>query len=167
VSSRLGGVTLTDATGTGRTVTDAEALCPSLVAVILAVPGPMAVTRPVRLAVATASLSLAHVTTRPVSGFPAASRGVAVSWPVWPTITPRVGGVTVTLATGTGMTVTDAEALCPSLVAITVAVPGASAVTRPAALTVATASLSLAHVTTRPVSGFPAASRGVAASCPV
>jgi len=72
-------VTLTDATGTGATVTVDDPLCPSLVAVIVAVPAPTAVTKPVALTVATATLSLAHVTARSVSGFPTASRGVAVS----------------------------------------------------------------------------------------
>jgi len=65
------------------------------------------------------------------------------------------------------VTVTVAEPLCPSLVAVTVAVPALAPVTRPDALTVATAVLSLAQVTTRPVSGFPAAFRGVAVSGPV
>jgi hypothetical protein len=167
VSPRLGGVTLTDATGTGVTVTVADPLCPSLVAVIVAAPALTAVTRPVILTVATAALSLAQVTTRSVSGFPLASRGIAVSWLVWPTVSPRLGGVTLTDATGTGVTVSVADPVCPSLVAVTVAVPTPVAVTRPEPLTVATAALSLAHVTARSVSGFPPASRGVAASWPV
>src|SRR6266852_1910592 len=97
MSPRLGGVTLTDATGTGVTVIVAVPLCPSLVAVIVAVPAPTAVTRPLAFTVATAALllthvtkrvtvtvatagsELVHVTRRSVSGFPAPSRGVAVS----------------------------------------------------------------------------------------
>jgi len=45
--------------------------------------------------------------------------------------------------------------------------PGATAVSKPLLLTVATAALLLAHVTTRPVSAVPAASLGVAVSCSV
>jgi len=166
---RLAGVTLTDATGTGVTVTVAEPLCPSLVAVTVAVPALAPVTTPDALTVATVELSLAQVTMRPVSGFPAASRGVAVSGPVCPSVRSRLAGVTLTDATGTGagVTVTVADPLCPSFVAVTVAVPALAPVTTPDALTVAAVALSLAQVTTRPVSGFPAASRGVAVSGPV
>src|SRR6266849_6248731 len=167
VSPRLGGVTLTVATGTGVTVIVAEPLWPSLVAVTVAVPAATAVTRPVPLTVATAGSALVQVTTRSVSGFPAPSRAVAVSCPVWPTVSPRLGGVTLTGATGTGVTVIVAEPLWPSLVAVTVAVPAATAVTRPVALTVATAGSALVQVTTRSLSGFPAPSRAVAVSCPV
>jgi hypothetical protein len=53
----------------------------------------------------------------------------------------------------------------PSLVAEIVAVPGATAVTRPLELTVATPVLSLDHETDRPASGAPSCAIGVAASC--
>src|SRR6266699_590665 len=59
--------------------------------------------------------------------------------------------------------------LLPSLVAVIVAEPAATPVTRPLALTVPTELLLLAHVTVRPVSVLPFASFGVAASwtvCP-
>src|SRR2546425_5804242 len=49
------------------------------VAVIVAAPNPTAVTSPLPPTVATAVLLLAHVTTRPDSGAPLASFGVAVS----------------------------------------------------------------------------------------
>src|SRR5947209_15778722 len=90
------------------TVTVAEPLSPSLVAVIVADPAALAVTSPLPFTVATAVLLLAHVTTRPVSGAPLASRGVAVSCPVCPTGRLRLAGVTLTVATGTVVTVTAA-----------------------------------------------------------
>jgi hypothetical protein len=108
-----------------------------------------------------------HVMTRPVSGFPFASLGVAFNWTVWPTCRLAVAGLTVTDATGTLVTVMAAVPLCPSLVAVMVAEPAATAVTSPLALTVATAVLPLAHVTTRPDRGLPLASLGVAVSCTV
>src|SRR5213080_2136811 len=163
----VGGVTATDATGTLATVTDAVPLCPSLVAVIVAAPGATAVTRPLPLTVATALFPLAHVITRPPRAFPLASCGVAVSCTVCPCGIVTAGGVTATAATGTLATVTDAVPLCPSLVAVIVAAPGATAVTRPLPLTVATALFPLAHVITRPPRAFPLASCGVAVSCTV
>jgi hypothetical protein len=102
-----------------------------------------------------------------VSAFPAESRGVAVSCVVAPTPTLAVAGLTVTVATGTWLTVTDAVPLFPSLVAVIVAVPTARAVTSPLPLTVAIVVLLLTQVTVRPVSAFPAESRGVAVSCTV
>src|SRR5437879_2339908 len=74
-----GGVTSTDATGTGVTVIAEVPLLPSLVAVIVAVPGVTPETRPLLLTAATAVLELDHVTVRPESGAPFASLGVAVS----------------------------------------------------------------------------------------
>src|SRR5439155_26693346 len=76
-------------------------------------------------------------------------------------------GVTVTDATGTFDTVTTAVPLCPSLVAVIVAEPVATAVTSPLPFTLATAPLLDCQVMTRPVNGFPLASRGVAVSCAV
>jgi len=55
----------------------------------------------------------------------------------------------------------------PSLVAVMVAEPAATPLTSPVPLTVATAVLLLPHVTTRPDSAFPLASRGVAVNCTV
>src|SRR5205809_206209 len=161
------GVTVTDATGTGVTVMADAPLFPSLVAVIVAVPAVFPVTSPLALTVATAVLLLAQVTVRPLSGFPFASFGVAVSCTVWPTCTDAVAGLTVTAATGTVLTVIVAEPLCPSEVAVIVAAPAATAVTSPLALTVATAVLPLDQVTVRPGSELPFASCGVAVSCTV
>src|SRR5438270_142704 len=65
----------------------------------------------------------------------------------------------------TAVTVTAAVPLIPSLVAVTVAEPGAPPVTSPVPLTVATPVLLLVHVTTRPNRTLPAASLRVAVSC--
>jgi len=74
---------------------------------------------------------------------------------VLPTLTLADAGLTVTEATGTSATVIAAVPLWPSLVAVIVAEPVTTAVTRPLASTVATAVLLLDHVTTRPVSVLP------------
>jgi hypothetical protein len=60
------------------------------------------VTRPLPSTEARAGVLLDHVTTRPVSGLPVESFGVAVNCNVAPTRTPATAGLTVTLATGTG-----------------------------------------------------------------
>src|SRR5436309_573319 len=157
-----GGVTSTVATGTFVTVTDEVPLFPSLVAVIVAVPGVTPDTSPLLLTVATAVLELDHVTVRPESGAPFASFGVPVSCTVWPPCTEAVAGVTSTDATGTGVTVIVEVPLFPSLVAVIVADPGVTPETSPLLLAVATAVLELDHVTVRPESGAPLASFGVA-----
>src|SRR5205823_6466012 len=163
----VAGVTATEATGTAATVTVALPAFPSLVAVIVADPAALLVTRPLGLTVATAVLLLAHVTVRPVSALPAESFGVAVSCTVCPTVRLAVAGATATEATETDVTVIAAVLLLRSLVAVIVAEPAATPATRPLRLTVATAVLLLAHVTVRPVNAPPAESFGVAVSCKV
>src|SRR2546422_8165675 len=101
----VAGVTATEATGTTATVTVALPAFPPLVAVIVAAPAALLVTRPLVLTVATAALLLAQVTVRPVSALPAESFGVAVSWTVCPTGRLAVAGATATEATGTDVTV--------------------------------------------------------------
>ena len=103
------------------TVIAAGPLCPSLVAVIVADPATTPVTRPLPFTVATAMLLLAQVTTRPASGVPLASLGVAVSCTVCPTGTLADAGLTVTEATGTVVMVTAAvsASVPPLWVAIT------------------------------------------------
>src|SRR3989442_1656882 len=159
------GLTATEATGAFATVTVAEPLFPSLVAVVAAVPGATPVTSPLADTVERPGLDLVQVTARPVSAFPLASLGVALSCTVPPTTTFAVAGLTTTEATGTVDTVTAAVPLWPSLVAVIVTAPTATPVTRPLAETVATAPLLVVQVTVRPLSGLPAASLGVAASC--
>src|SRR5437879_42045 len=162
-------VTVPGFVATAVTVIAAVPLCPSLVAVIVAEPAATPVTSPLPLTVATPVLLLAHVTTRPVSAAPLASFGVAESCTVCPTCTLGVAGLTVTDATGTLVTVSAEVPFTPSLVAVIVAEPAATPLTTPLPLTVATAELLLAHVTTRPVNTAPPASFGVAESrtvCP-
>src|SRR6266568_342285 len=65
------------------------------------------------------------------------------------------------------VTVIAAVPLCPSLVAVIVAEPVATAVTSPLPFTLATAPLLDCQVMARPVNGFPLASCGVAVSCAV
>src|SRR4029077_15056412 len=95
-------------------------------------------TRPLTLTVAIAVLLLAQVTTRPASGLPLASCGVAVSCTVCPTCRLADAGATVTDATGTLDTATLAVPLLPSLTAVMVIEPGDRALTTPLPLTVAT-----------------------------
>jgi hypothetical protein len=155
----------TDATAEATTVTGAEPTLPSLVAVMLAVPAPTAVTTalfPLPLTVATAVLSDDHVTTRPVTLTPFASLVVAVAWVVAPRTMLEAASDTVTVATGGTVIVTVADPLCPSLLAMMPAVPVLTAVTTPAADTVATAVLSDDQVMARPVSTVPPASLGIA-----
>src|SRR5216117_275264 len=150
----------------GVTVIADVPLWPSLVAVI--VTGPPAatpLTSPLPFTLAIAVLLDCQVTTRPVNGLPFASLGVAVSCNVLPTATLPDAGVTVTEATGTGVTVMDAVPLWPSLVAVIVAEPATFAVTSPVPFTVATGVLLLDHVTVRPVNRLPFASLSVAVSC--
>src|SRR3989454_3127393 len=109
----VAGVTATEATGTTATVTVALPAFPSLVAVIVADPAALLVTRPLGLTVATAVLLLAHVTGRPVSALPAESFGVAVSCTVCPTVRLAVAGATATAATGTSVTVIAAGPAFP------------------------------------------------------
>src|SRR3989441_59933 len=134
------------------------------VAVIVAAPNPTAVTSPLPPTVATAVLLLAHVTTRPDSGAPLASFGVAVSCSVCPTCRLAAAGLTSTDPTDALLTVTLDVPLWPSLVAVMVVEPIATPVTSPLALTVATALFELVHATARPFSGLPFASFGVAVS---
>jgi hypothetical protein len=118
------GDTATVATGVGGgavTVTVDVPVFPSLVAVIVAVPGATAVTVPLGATVATPVLLDVHATVRSVSTLPAASFVVAASVPVWPVCNDNVGGATVTDATGTAVTVTTAVPLFPSLAAVIVA----------------------------------------------
>src|SRR5437763_17049541 len=119
----VAGFTATEATGTAATVPVALPAFPSLVAVIVADPAALLVTRPLGLTVATAVLLLAHVTVRPVSALPAESFGGAVSCTVCPTVRVAVAGATASEATGTDGTVIAAVLLLPSLVAVIVAEP--------------------------------------------
>ena len=160
----LVGLTSTEATGACPPVTviAAEPVSPSTVAVIVALPTPVAVASPATLTVATEALPLLHATFRPLRAFPAESRGVAVNWTVSPMPRLTLLGVTLTEATGATETTIVPDPLLPSTVAVTVVVPVPMAVTNPPEVTVATASSLLDHEIVRPVSAVPAESRGVA-----
>jgi hypothetical protein len=87
----------------------------------------------------------------------------ALSWSATPGLTLAVPGVTTTVLTGI-VTVTVVEPLFPSLVAVIVAVPAATAVARPVPETVATDGVPLLQAIVRPVSGFPPTSLVAAVS---
>jgi hypothetical protein len=133
--------------------------------VIVLVPALTTVTKPVSLTVATAVLLEVHVTVRPVSTMLFASFVTAVICCVG--VIPRtrltVAGLTVTVATGAGVTVRGALPLAPSLVAMIFAVPALTAVTSPEdADTIATAVLSEAQTIVRSLNVRPCASSRMA-----
>ena len=116
------GVTATGGgAGAAGTVTVADPVTPSLVAVIVALPPATAVTDPEADTVAIAGVLEDQVTSRSFSAPPRASRNAAVSCAFFPMASVSVAGVTATLATGTALTVTAAEALCDSICAVIVA----------------------------------------------
>jgi len=147
----VAGEIATEATGTVVTVSAAVLLLPSLVAVIVAEPAVTLATSPLPLTVATLVLLLVHVTVRPVKVPLAESFGVAVSCNVWPTWMVAVVGEIASEATGTIVTVIVAVLLLPSLIAVIGAEPGATPVTWPLGLTIATLVSPLAHITVRPL----------------
>ncbi len=115
-------------------------------------------------------MSELQATARPVSGLPPASSVAAVACDVLTAVMEVGERVTVTDATGIGLTVIVGVGLelTDSLVAVIVAVPVPTAVTvavEPLALTVNTAVLLEAHVIVRPVSTPPFASFVVGVSC--
>ena len=163
---KVAGLIATLATGTGVTDTGTAPTAPSDVAVTVAVPTATPVTTPDGLTVAIDGFRLAQTTVRSGIGAPPASRGVATSVCVVPCSSDSVAGRIVTEATGM-RTVTLALPTRPSAVADTVVVPSPKPVTTPVALTVAIAGLAELHVTGRPVSATPAASRTIAESSAV
>jgi hypothetical protein len=74
----VGADTVTVATGASVTVTADMPAFPSLVAVIVVVPAPTAVTNPFPSTLAAAALLVVHETARPTSAFPPASSVTAV-----------------------------------------------------------------------------------------
>jgi hypothetical protein len=174
------GVTATVATGAGSTVMVGVVAggAVSLVAVIVAVPAPTAVTVVVPfvelagLTINTAVLLETQLTVRPVRTLFAASLVTAVSDCVPPTTIGVVGDERVTEDTGAGLTVM-VGVVAPgavSLVAVIVAVPTPTAVTvvvpfvELAGLTVSTAVLLDTQLTVRAVRIAPPASVVVAVS---
>ncbi len=97
-------------------------------------PAATAVTMPAPLTVATLALLDVQVIVRPPSGLPLASRGVASSCWVAPTLNPNDVGESVTLAaviTGAGDTETTTVAVWPSTLTTILAVPAEIAVISP------------------------------------
>src|SRR5207244_239965 len=123
--------------GAAETVSAEVPLCPSLVAVIVADPAATPLTSPLPLTVATAVLSLAHVTVRPASAISFACSVSDLRCAVLPVLSFAAARLTVAAATGTADTVIAAVALFPSLAAVIVADPAATPLTRPLPLTVA------------------------------
>ena len=166
-TKRLGfrSVTTTFATGTSVTVTVALPDFPSLVAVILAVPGARAVTNPVADTVATRASDVVHTTDRSVNTPPMESLVVAVACVVSPTYRAGAGSCTERLATGTNDTVTVPKPDLPSLVAVIRAAPTPTPVTTPPVDTVATEASDVVQITGRPVSKLPGASRTSTVAC--
>jgi hypothetical protein len=125
---------------------------------MLAVPGPIAVTRPVVETVATLALSVLHAIERPVSVRPCESSSVGVACVVCTALIVDAASETVTVATGACVTVIVAFPAIPSLVAVMLAVPTETPVTTPCAETVATAVLLDVQTIDRPVRTPPPAS---------
>lgn len=143
------GATVTEPTGTFATMIVPVPDFPSLVAVIVVVPADTPVTTPVVEIVAIAVELELHVTERPVSVLPTASLVMAVNVCVPATITFAESGLTVTVATGTRTTFTEAVPVFPSHVAVIVAVPSPTPCTTPDGVTVAMDVLLELHVTVR------------------
>ena len=108
-------------------MTVAVPLCPSLVAVMVTAPAVTPVISPLALTDAIVVLLLPQLIARPVSTLPPASFVVAVSCTVAPVAMLADGGLTVTEATGTVVTVTVLESASapPFCLAITRKFPGA------------------------------------------
>jgi hypothetical protein len=139
------GVMVRDATGGSVTVIVAVAEIPSDVTVMVVEPAASAVTTPVALTAATVGAALAYVIVRPDNVFPAPSLVTGVMVTVAPTRSAAEVGVIVIVATGGGVTVIVEEPVAPPTVAVMVADPVATAVTRPALLTVAMPGALLLH----------------------
>src|SRR5688572_224550 len=136
--------------GVCSTISQVVSACPSTVAITRVDPRACVVARPLLLIVAIEAVVVLQVTTRPVSGFPALSRGVAVYCCESPSSTRAESGASVTDRTGTGTTVV---VLVPFLLletAVTVTVPVRRPVTlaveMPVATTTATDVSLLVHV---------------------
>jgi len=185
------------ATGTAVTDSDALPVFPSLVALIVVVPGAMEVTKPAESTRATDVALELQTIVRPVSVLPLASRVTALACVVVPATIVEAESDTVTVATGGGLlgggllggglfgggllgggllgggdagevTVIVAEPLLPSTTLVMVAEPVDTPVTTPEeASTLATKAFDDCHETVRPVRTPPVASRATAVACVV
>src|SRR5258705_6188439 len=125
-------------------------------------PALTAVATPLAFTVATPVAVDDHVIARPVRIPPAESRVVALNVADCATRMVADGGVTVTVATGTSVTVTRAVSALPSLLAMIEANPTATPATPPLASTLAIDDAVETHVIARPVNTAPVESRVVA-----
>ncbi len=128
------------------TCTSAWPVRPPLVAVTVVEPTSTPVTSPEPSTVAMRVSAEAQMKVEPVMATPLESCTSAVSWPVPPMSTVRVGGSTTTPA-GTWATTAQAVSATPSETATMAAVPLADAVTSPTLSTVAMSVSELCHVT--------------------
>jgi len=156
-----GGVT------TAVTVKVALPVLPSLDATMLVVPAATAVTTPVADTDPTAGDDDDHVTERPDSTLPDASRRVAVAWVFCPTCSEDDASPTATVLTGAAATVSASVPVFVSLVAVSVTLPAAMPVTSPVGETLATEVFDDVQPIVRPVRTFPVASFNVAVTCSV
>ena len=136
--------TATLATGASVTVNVATPDFVSLVAVMLVVPALRLVTTPFSSTDATAGFDDDQAIARPVNTLLPASRSTALACVVTPATTLVAVNDTVTEFTGTCVTVSVVPFVTPSLVAVMIEVPGASACTMPDADTKATVEFELA-----------------------
>src|SRR5574338_657824 len=102
-----------------------------MVATIVVPPTPVAVTSPLGATVATAGLPVVQATPGFATSAPVAVAALAASSARWPTVSASAAGETATDATGAGRTVTVPLARRAPLLAVMVAVPGATPVTTP------------------------------------
>ena len=135
------------------------------VATMVLTPGETAVTNPALFTVATAALLLLHTTVGLVSRIPPASVSSAVNWRVACATSTGSTGSTAMRAT-LDTTFTMAVAVTPSAVAVMVAEPMDSAVTCPAAVTVAMLGSSVRHATATPVTPESTTNVGVSVALP-
>lgn len=132
------GVTDTVDTAACDTVIVDTPLFPSDVAVIVAEPGPVAETSPFASTVATPPLLVLQMIARPGRRFCKASYAAAVNCVLTPGAASTCGGVTTTVETGVRETVMVARPDLPFALAATWVEPGATPVTIPAPVIVAT-----------------------------
>ena len=141
------GVTVMDTSSAGMTVRTVEPETLPEVAVMVVVPSPTAVARPVPLMAATVVAELAQVAVPVRSwGVLSVKVPVAVNCCVSPFATEVEAGVTVIATSSAGVTVKTVEPEMLPEVAVMVVVPSPTEVARPVPLMVATAVVELAQL---------------------
>ncbi len=155
---------LTERTASGRTEMVVSVDWPSQRAITLTSPVAPAMRRPSGVISATEGSEEDQVTSRRARGRPSGPRGMAESWTVSPASTLRAPVASSRPATGAGVTVTGTDATASSQVALILAAPGASPVTRPSRSTRATSTSLLVQRMGRSASSSPWPLRGTARS---